>query len=146
MGNGYHEYRKTLPKGTQVPVGYWKNYGLEYAIHGEGFDAEDYTLGEGGYYDTTRWGTWANYHGVDFHAYSHTNKYPLVAPNEQNTKCFNKQINNFNRNSTAWFGYCAICGEKINPGLHYAPISAMQELSVVEVGVEDLFTLSLIHI
>ena len=48
VDNGYHAYRKTLPKGTQVPVGYWKNYGLEYAVHGEGFDAEDYTLGEGG--------------------------------------------------------------------------------------------------
>lgn len=140
VGNGYHEYRKILPNGAEVPVGYWKNYGLIYAIHGEGFDAEDDTLGAGGYYDTTKWGTWANYHGVDFHAYSKPNKYPLVAPNEQNTKCFNKQINNFNRNSTAWIGYCAICGEKINPGLHYAPASAMKELSVVRFGAEEVFT------
>ena len=45
VGNGYHEYRKILPNGAEVPVGYWKNYGLIYAIHGEGFDAEDDTLG-----------------------------------------------------------------------------------------------------
>lgn len=139
VGNGYHEYRRVFPNGTQVPVGYWENRGLEYAVHGEGFDAKDKTLGDGGYYDTSKWGTWANYHGVDFHAYSKS-KYPLVAPKERNTKCFNKQTNNFNRNHTAWLGYCAICGELINPGYHYAPASAMQELSVVEVGVEDVFT------
>jgi uncharacterized repeat protein (TIGR02543 family) len=140
VGNGYHTYRRVFPDGTQVPVGYWKNYGLVYAVHGEGFDAEDQHFGEGGYYGTANWGTWANYHGVDFHAYSNVNKYPLTAPNEQNTKCFDKQNNNFYRNSTAWIGYCAICGEAINPGFHYAPYSAMKDLSVVEIGVGDVFT------
>ena len=139
VGNGYHEYRRVFPNGTQVPVGYWKNDGLVYAVHGEGFDAEKEALYDGGYYDTSKWGTWANYHGVDFHAYSKS-KYPLVAPGERNTKCFDKQNNNFYRNSTAWLGYCAICGELINPGYHYAPASAMRDLSVVEIGVGDLFT------
>lgn len=140
VGNGYHEYRRSFPNGTQVPVGYWENYGLIFATHGESFDAEDEVLYDGGYYNTAIWGTWANYHGVDFHAYSKPNKYSFVAPNEQNTKCFDKQNNTYYRNSTAWIGYCAICGEKINPGFHYAPYFAMKELSVVEMGVGDLFT------
>lgn len=139
VGNGYHEYRRSFSNGTQVPVGYWKNYGLVFATHGETFNADDSVLYEGGYYDTKEWGTWANYHGVDFHAYSKINKYPLK-PNERITKCFDKQNNNYYRNSTAWKGYCAVCGELINPGFHYAPASAMKELSVVEIGVEDMFT------
>lgn len=140
VGNGYHEYRATLPKGTQVPVGYWKNFGLVYATHGEGFDAEDETFGDGGYIDTSKWGTWANYHGVEFHAYSKPKKIPFTAPNEVNTKCFDPQNNTYYRNHTAWIGYCVICGEAVNPGFHYAPYSAMQDLSVVEIGVEDVFT------
>lgn len=140
---GYHAYKHTLENGTQVPLMGWKNIGKEYAWHHEGFNASEYPVGSDmGYINPTKYGTWAMWHGVEFHALTDRlyGNGDTLTPYEVRTQCYDYTTGGFNWNSTAWLPVCAICGEVIDTGLHYAKNDAVRDLKVIEIGAETLFT------
>lgn len=138
---GYHFYYDELEEGTQIPLAGWINTRKDWnAVHSEsGWDVDAVPIGANkGLINPARYGRWAMYNGVEFHAA--TSRVQTV-PNEKPSPCYKTlEPFEFNQNSTAWNPVCAVCGEIISNGNIYASIEAVSCLPILEEGAEIMHT------